>query len=70
MKSILSCGFWCVFWSKGTGMAMFRALLILAADQQGGNGMLEDQLFLGVCFKHDGIFIERADVAGNFRAIQ
>ena len=51
-------------------MAMFRALLIFATDQQGGDGMLEDQLFLGIGFKHDGIFIERAHIARNFRAIQ
>ncbi len=34
-----------------------------AADH-GGNGMLEDQLFLAVVFKQHGIFVERPDLSG------
>ena len=32
--------------------------------------MLEHKMFLGVRLQHDGVFIERADVAGNLCAIQ
>lgn len=32
--------------------------------------MLEDKLLLRVGLKHDGVFIERADAAGDFSAVQ
>jgi hypothetical protein len=35
------------------GLARFRAVLVLAADQQCGNRMLENKLFLRVGLKHD-----------------
>lgn len=44
-------------------LARFSAVLVSAANQQGGNGVLEDELFLGVCLKHDGILIKRTHVA-------
>jgi hypothetical protein len=51
------------FSTAGRALACFRAALIVAADQQGGNGMLEDELFLGFGFKHDGILVKRTHVS-------
>jgi hypothetical protein len=44
-------------------LARFCAALIFAADQQGGNRMLEDELFLGLGLKQDGILVKRAHAA-------
>lgn len=32
--------------------------------------MFEDKLLLRVAFQHDGVFIKRADAAGDFCAVQ
>jgi hypothetical protein len=46
------------FGTDGRGPARFSAVLVFAADQQGGNGMLEDELFLRFGFKYDGILVK------------
>jgi hypothetical protein len=45
-------------------------MFILAANQKRGNRVLEDELFLRVGFKHDGILIKRTHVTRNLCAIQ
>src|SRR5262249_31492851 len=52
------------------GMACFAATLVLAADKQGRDRMLENQLLLGIGFQDDGIFIKRTNVAGEFGSVQ
>jgi hypothetical protein len=54
----------------GSNLARFRASLVPAADQQGGNRMLEDELFLCFGFQNDGILIKRADISRKLRAVQ
>jgi len=46
------------FTVAGSGLARFRAALVFAADQQGGNRVLEDELLLRFGFQHDGILIK------------
>lgn len=46
------------FAKADAALARFRAALVFTADQQGGNGVLEDKLFLRLGFKHDGILIK------------
>jgi hypothetical protein len=41
------------FANAGSRLARFSALLVFAADQQGGNRVLEDELFLCFGFQHD-----------------
>jgi hypothetical protein len=45
------------------GLARFCAALVFAADQKGGNGVLEDELFLGIGFKNNGILVKRAYIS-------
>ena len=47
----------------GPGLARFRTALVFAADQQVGNGVLEDELFLCIGFEHDGILVKRAHIS-------
>ena len=54
----------------GSGLARLSASLVFAADQQGGNRVLEDELFLCFGFQHDGILIKRAHISGDLRAVQ
>ena len=41
-----------------------------SAHRHGGNGVLEDQLFLIVGLKHDGILVERTNASGQLDAAQ
>ena len=49
---------------------MSRAVMDALAQDDRGDSMLEDQLFLVVAFKHNGIFIKRADAPGEFDSAQ
>src|SRR6267154_355062 len=51
-------------------LAEFAATLVFAANQHSGNGVLKDELRLGVGFQHDGILVIRAHAAGELGAVQ
>src|SRR5437879_717501 len=56
MSKSLVCG----FRNRQAGFAHFTAVLVFAADKQGGNRVLEDQLGLRIVFQHDGVLVKRA----------
>ncbi len=51
-------------------LAAFAATLVFATNQHSGNGVLKDELRLGVGFQHDGILVIRAHAAGELGAVQ
>ena len=59
MSKSLVCG----FRNRQAGFAHFSAVLVFAADKQGGNRVLEDQLGLRIVFQHDGVLVKRTHVS-------